>query len=88
MNYKENPHTCVHTRVKEKLFVLIACEESQAETMAFRELGHIAFSCDIQPCRKRTPKEFHIIGDVTPYLSGKYEFITEDGTFHSVPRWD
>lgn len=34
------------------LYVLIACEESQAECNAFRELGHIAFSCDIQPCRK------------------------------------
>ena len=29
------------------LNVLIACEESQAECKAFRELGHKAFSCDI-----------------------------------------
>ena len=30
--------------------VLVACEESQAVTIAFRELGHQAFSCDIQAC--------------------------------------
>ena len=30
------------------LNVLIACEESQAECKAFRDLGHRAFSCDIQ----------------------------------------
>lgn len=30
--------------------VLVACEESQAVTMAFRALGHEAYSCDIIPC--------------------------------------
>ena len=30
--------------------VLIACEESQALTKCFRELGHDAFSCDLKPC--------------------------------------
>ena len=43
-------HTGALTRTK-KLFVLIACEESQAECIAFRQLGHIAYSCDLQPCR-------------------------------------
>lgn len=28
--------------------VLIACEESQTECMAFRSLGHEAYSCDIK----------------------------------------
>ena len=28
--------------------VLVACEESQAVCKAFRELGHEAYSCDIQ----------------------------------------
>lgn len=28
--------------------VLIACEESQTECMAFRALGHEAYSCDVQ----------------------------------------
>ena len=30
--------------------ILIACEESQATTKAFRKLGHEAFSCDLLPC--------------------------------------
>lgn len=34
------------------LRVLIACEESQAECMAFRALGHEAYSCDLQSCRR------------------------------------
>jgi hypothetical protein len=30
--------------------ILVACEESQALTNRFRELGQEAFSCDILPC--------------------------------------
>lgn len=30
-----------------KLRVLIACEESQVVTLAFRKLGFLAFSCDV-----------------------------------------
>ena len=30
--------------------ILIACEESQATTKAFRKLGHEAYSCDLLPC--------------------------------------
>lgn len=70
------------------LYVLIACEESQAECNAFRELGHIAFSCDIQPCRKNGNPEYHIQGDVTPLLNGERNFVTQDGNKHNVPRWD
>jgi len=33
-----------------KIRVLIACEESQAVTKAFRKLGFEAFSCDLLPC--------------------------------------
>lgn len=29
--------------------VLVACEESQTVCKAFRECGHEAYSCDIQP---------------------------------------
>lgn len=67
--------------------VLIACEESQAETLAFRHLGFNAFSCDIQPCRRGTPAGFHIQGDVTPFLEGRCHFVTQDGTEHAVPGW-
>ena len=30
--------------------VLCACEESQEVCIAFRNAGHEAFSCDVQPC--------------------------------------
>ena len=42
--------------------VLIACEESQTECKAFRENGHLAFSCDIQKCSGGKP-EWHIQRD-------------------------
>lgn len=71
-----------------KLNVLIACEESQAECEAFRELGHRAFSCDIQPCRRGGRREWHIWGDVTPFLKGRSRFQTMDGKYHRLKRWD
>jgi hypothetical protein len=49
------------------LKVLVACEESQAVTKAFRALGHEAYSCDIQPCSGGHP-EWHIQKDVTSIL--------------------
>lgn len=73
-------------RIK-KLNVLIACEESQAECEAFRELGHIAYSCDIQPCRKGHHPEWHIQGDVSPFLRGQIDFQTQDGKRHKVKEW-
>lgn len=74
--------------MRKVLNVLIACEESQAETMAFRSLGHRAFSCDIQPCRKGTPAATHIVGDVRPLFSNKVTFHTQDGKRHQVSHWD
>lgn len=43
--------------------VLVACEESQVVTKAFRRRGHEAYSCDIIPCSGGHP-EWHIQGDV------------------------
>lgn len=71
-----------------KLNVLIACEESQAECTAFRRLGHLAFSCDIQPCRKGMHPEWHIWGDVLPFLHGRTHFQTMDGKLHKLSKWD
>lgn len=71
-----------------KLNVLIACEESQAECTAFRELGHNAYSCDIQQCRPKGHPEWHIHDDVRPYLRGLTSFRTQDGKRHQVPAWD
>lgn len=71
--------------INEQINVLIACEESQAECLAFRQLGFNAFSCDIQKCRYRP--DWHILGDVTQLLRGKTEFYTQDKKYHSVSRW-
>lgn len=71
-----------------QLYVLIACEESQAECKAFRSLGHIAFSCDIQKCIRSGNPDWHILDDVTPYLQGKTSFVTQSGNRHLLPRWD
>lgn len=55
--------------------VLVACEESQAVCKAFRELGHEAYSCDIQECSGGHP-EWHIIGDAIDALySQKWDLV-------------
>lgn len=68
--------------------VLVACEESQRVCMAFRERGHTAWSCDIQPCSGGHP-EWHILGDCLPLLNGDCEFTTEAGGRHEQSGgWD
>lgn len=69
------------------LNVLIACEESQAECLAFRELGHKAYSCDVQMCRRGGNKAWHICGDCRPFLHGTTQFYTQDGKHHHISRW-
>ena len=54
--------------------VLVACEESQAICMAFRELGHDAFSCDVLPCSGGFP-EFHLQGDVLDHLDDGWDLM-------------
>ncbi len=49
--------------MKQKLKVLIGCEESQVMCKAFRALGHEAYSCDILPCSGGHP-EWHLQMDV------------------------
>lgn len=70
---------------KSEINVLIACEESQEECLAFREAGFNAYSCDIQSARYFPI--WHIKGDVSPYLHGEKNFITESGHVKSVNQW-
>lgn len=80
-------HGRTHTR-KPKLKVLIACEESQAEVIEFRKLGHWAFSCDIQKCSGGFP-QWHIQADVETVWQPNSTFTTENGTRHHLPgHWD
>jgi hypothetical protein len=57
-----------------KLKVLIACEESQTTCKAFRELGHEAYSCDLQDCSGGHP-EWHLKQDVLPLLEEDWDLI-------------
>ena len=55
--------------------ILIACEESQTVTNAFRALGFKAFSCDLLPCSGGNP-QWHIQGDaIKEAYSGKYQMM-------------
>lgn len=54
--------------------VLVACEESQTVTKAFRKLGHEAYSCDIQECSGGNP-EWHLQQDVTELLNRDWDLI-------------
>jgi hypothetical protein len=47
--------------------VIIACEKSQEVAKAFREEGHEAFSCDLEPCTGGHP-EWHIQDDAMNVL--------------------
>lgn len=78
---------------KKKMRVLVACEESQTVTKAFRKLGHEAFSCDIQECSGGHP-EWHFKMDVFNVIPNpKYPMIrlrekTQDGTEVKILPWD
>lgn len=72
----------------QKLNVLILCEESQAVCKAFRNIGHRAFSCDLQKCAKNGVPGWHINADANYFLDGGTRFKTQDGRWHTVHRWD
>jgi site-specific DNA-cytosine methylase len=54
--------------------ILIACEESQAVTKAFRNIGHKAYSCDILPTSGENP-EWHIKLDVRKIIEEDWDMI-------------
>ncbi len=66
--------------------VLVACEESQEVCKAFRELGHEAYSCDIQEPSGGHP-EWHILGDALEAVKCG-SVTTLDGQGHEVGKWD
>lgn len=54
--------------------ILIACEESQRVCIAFRNKGHEAYSCDIEPCSGGHP-EWHIQDDVLNHIDKNWDLI-------------
>jgi hypothetical protein len=53
--------------------ILLACEESQAVTKAFRKLGFEAFSCDLLPCSGGHP-EWHFQEDMFEVIKREPKF--------------
>jgi hypothetical protein len=54
--------------------ILVACEESQAVTIAFRDRGHEAFSCDLQECSGGYP-EWHYQGSVFDIINDGWDMM-------------
>lgn len=54
--------------------VLVACEESQAVTIAFRNKGHEAYSCDLLDCSGGHP-EWHIRTDVLSIINDGWDMM-------------
>ena len=54
--------------------VLIACEESQTICKAFREVGHEAYSCDVQDCSGGKP-DWHIKDDVLKVIKDSWDMM-------------
>jgi hypothetical protein len=54
--------------------ILIACEESQVITKAFRDLGFFAYSNDLKPCSGGHP-EWHLQCDVLQLLKLEWDLI-------------
>jgi hypothetical protein len=54
--------------------ILVACEESQRVTLAFRNRGHEAYSCDLEDCSGGHP-EWHLKQDVLPLLKEDWDMI-------------
>lgn len=63
--------------------ILVACEESQIVCTAFREIGHEAFSCDIQECSGGHP-EWHILGDVLSVINPTWFLDVADNRIFGI----
>jgi len=71
-----------------QLNVLIACEESGAVRDAFRELGHNAWSCDLQPCDPASKfSGYHLLGNAITAACQPWTFPSLP-TVVMGPWWD
>lgn len=66
--------------------VLVACEESQAVTKAFRDLGIECYSCDIQEPSGGYP-QWHIKNDAILTMNSN-TVKTMDNAEHFIDKWD
>lgn len=68
------PPVDVVTGEEESMRILVACEESQAVTIELRNLGHEAYSCDLEPCSGGHP-EWHLQADALELLKLRWDMI-------------
>jgi len=66
--------------------ILVGCEESQTVCMAFRAIGHEAYSCDLKPCSGGHP-EWHIHGDVFGAIEPGQKTLQNGGCMY-IHLWD
>tara|TARA_R110000824_G_scaffold54178_1_gene149618 strand:- start:5731 stop:6420 length:690 start_codon:yes stop_codon:yes gene_type:complete len=59
---------------KNKMKILVACEESQSVTKELRKLGHEAYSCDLLPCSGGHP-EWHYQQDVFEVINKGWDMM-------------
>lgn len=71
---------------KNKINILIGCEESQTVCMAFRKEGFQAFSCDIQPCSGGYP-EYHFLGDCLEVIKNKGGQLENGQEYFIIGNW-
>jgi len=67
--------------------VLIACEESQAVTKEFRNLGHDAYSCDLLPNSGGHP-EWHFKTDIFEIIENKGGILENGDEAYVDGNWD
>lgn len=69
--------------------IIFGCEESQACTIAFRNKGHEAYSCDLLPCSGGHP-EWHIQQDILEVIKGGTFALGNDYKMDEVIiyKWD
>lgn len=69
-----------------QLNILVACEESQVTTIAFRKRGFRAFSCDLQK-PSGGHEEWHIQKDCMTLFEYPCRFRTMDNKLHRIKHW-
>lgn len=75
-------------KIKNKMRILVACEESQAITKELRKLGHDAFSCDLLPCSGGHP-EWHFQQDVFRVIKNPRKQKLQIGQYINLKEeWD
>jgi hypothetical protein len=70
-----------------KLNILVACEESQAVTIALRNLGHNAYSCDLLKCSGGKP-QYHFNMDVFKVIKNRGGLLQNGKELFIKGEWD